>query len=147
MFGDLVNLDYGFDGGGATSGIGDLFNNFQDMDWSKILGGMGSAMGPALQGYGLLQQVLGGGQNRQPRMDRGSFGGGGFQAPQPNAKQASGVAKDMQAQGVPEGAVSPEFYKNYLPPEFMDLPPEVIQALIQRGNTQGDNPGAPQGGV
>lgn len=149
MFGDLVNMDFGAGGdtGSSFSGIGDLFKNFQDMDWGKILGGVGSAMGPAMQGYGLLQQAMGGGQNRQPRMDRGSFGAG-FQAPQPNAKQASGVAKDLQVQGVPEGAVSPDFYKNYLPEEFQNLPPEIIQQLIAQGNQQssGGNPGAPQGG-
>lgn len=130
-------------GGGGFGGFGDLFKG---MDWSKILSGVGDVGGIAGTGFGLLQQAMGPGQNRAPRLDRGGFGTG--IGPSPNAKQAAGISKDMQAQGVPEGAVSGDFYKNYLPPEFANLPPEVIQQLISQGNNQGQQQQAsPLGGA
>ena len=114
--------------GNRPVGLGDSSNPFSFPSFESLM----KIGGGALSAFALLQQALGPGQNRQPRLDRGGFAPTPVGSSAPSDPQtAQALAGRMQQQGVPLGAVSLDFYRNALPDDFASLPPELLLMLLK----------------
>jgi len=107
------------------AGAGDSFPSLDSI--LKIGGG-------ALNAFALLSQALGKGQAREPRLDRAPFSATpvGPSAPQ-NPETYRALLGRLQTRGIAPGTVSLDFYRNALPPDIADLPPEMLMQILYGG--------------